>query len=300
MLIGLTLLLAVGWAASAASASSGRASTNPDQADGPGIITIEQLNMCMWGSRETEDCFPNDGEPNWTEAERETAAQKRAAMIEEITDHIPDLVTVSEGCLDDLREVADAIGYELAYQDTGGGTDDVPRACTVDRGIGVNAILAKDITGTGPQGYFEDPGWRSYLCAQVSTDEWDSVRVCTAHLSLKSQGDRQAIECAMLRDEILDPSPGYTLFAGDVNMSGANENCAPDRFHGLKNLERTADDQAENPRDGLQHIYYSAGFWRQSCAWSYSVEHTDHEGFLLELGTSPPDEYGRCWRNVFE
>lgn len=279
------------------------AATNPGQADGPGIITIEQLNMCMWGSEQTPGCFSNPYQPTdsrWRAAELRTATQKRSSVVTQFNRHDPDVVTVSEGCLGDLQDVAETVGYELAYVSTGGGTDHKPRECSVGRGIGVNAILARDITGPGPRGYFQDPGWRSYLCAQVSTSEWSSVRVCTAHLSLKTQGDRQQIECAHLRDQVLDASPGSVLFAGDVNMSGANQHCAPSRFHGIKDLAWSAEDREASKVDGLQHIYYSAnGFWRQSCGWAYTVEHTDHPGFLLELGKEAPDRDLRCGiRNI--
>lgn len=282
--------------------STTAAASNPDQADGPGIITIEQLNMCMWGSTMTPSCFPNSAadlphaDPDWIAAEEATAAAKRQAVITQFSRHNPDVVTVDEACLGDLQKVAAAVGYELSYIDTGGGTDHKPRNCTAGRGIGVNAILAKNITAAGPSGYFQDPGWRSYVCAQVSTSEWPSVRVCNTHLSLKGQEGRQPVECAYLRDQILNPSTGPVLFAGDVNMSGANENCAPSRFHGLKDTEWSAADREANPTDGLQHIYYSAnGLWRHSCGWAYTVEHTDHKGFLLEVGTDAPDhDVGSC------
>lgn len=276
--------------------------SNPNQAWGEGIITVEQTNMCMWGSTMTLPCFPNpheEGDPGWEEAELDIAQRKRESLITQYERHLPDVITVSEGCLSDLEFVADAIGYQLRYQETGGGADDLPRQCTVDRGAGVNAILAAEFTGEGPQGYFEEAGHRSYICAQVSTAEWDSVRVCTSHLSLPSQDDHQEIECEILRDEILDASDGFVIFAGDVNMKGANQNCAPDRFHGLKNTEKNPDQVT--PQSGLQHIYYSAnGFWRQSCAWSYAVADTDHRGFLLELGVEPPDGLGECWRGITE
>jgi hypothetical protein len=236
------------------------------QADGPGIITVEQLNMCMWGSKETKDCFPNANDPSdpaWADAERHTAELKRDSMVTQYQRHTPDVITVNEGCLNDLRTVADKLGYQLRYQETGGGADGKPRECTVDRGAGVNAILAKKFSGDGPQGYFESKGHRSYICAQVSTSEWSSVRVCTAHLSLAQQGDHQKTECGILRDQILGKSTGYVVFAGDLNMKGANQNCAPSSFHGLHDLARPGTPSI--PQDGLQHIYYSAnGFWRHS------------------------------------
>lgn len=279
--------------------SSPSSLTNPDQADGPGIITVQQVNMCMWGSRETPGCFANPyqrGEPGWERAERATAAKKRDSVVTQYERHIPDVFTVSEGCRDDLKSVADTIGYQIRYVDTGDGTDGKPRQCTVDRGPAVNAILAKTFTDDGPKGYFEDQGYRSYVCAQVSTTEWKSVRVCTAHLSLGSQGDHREIECGKLRN-ILDDSDGYVIFAGDVNMKRDDRHCAPTRFHGLKNTEHDPDDNTA--LSGLEHIYYSAnGFWRQSCGWSYQVGHTDHRGFLLELGKSKPDDRGDCWRHI--
>lgn len=294
------LALGLVTATSAGAAATGSPS-NPDQADGPGIITIEQLNMCMWGSTMTPDCFPNDSgaaqdSAAWTAEEQRIAGLKRDAIVAQVERHIPDVITVDEGCLNDLTAVASQIGYELATQTTGGAT--TPRQCTAGRGVAVNAVLAKDITGTGPQGYFESGGHRSYICAKVTTDEWSSVQVCNAHLSLKTQEPHQTTECNILRDDILDPSPGPTLFAGDVNMSLAGENCAPDRYHGLKDLERTAADQQANKTDGLQQIYYSAGFWRESCGWAYTVEHTDHKGFLLELGKTDPGQLDECWRNI--
>ncbi|WP_405775319.1 endonuclease/exonuclease/phosphatase family protein [Streptomyces sp. NBC_00859] len=303
VLLGLLLALALSSAATTATASAAGSPSNPDQADGPGILTIEQLNMCMWGSKETPSCFPNTSgaavdSAAWTAEEKRVAALKRASVATQVSRHIPDVITVSEGCLGDLRSVADTIGYQLAYQETGAGTDNRPRDCTAGRGVGVNAILAKEITGPGPHGYYENPGWRSYLCAQVGTSEWPSVRVCTTHLSLKSQDSHQAVECAALRDDVLTPTAGPTVFAGDVNMAGSGENCAPGTHSGLKDLERSAADQKANPTDGLQHIYYS-GFWRQSCGWSYTVENTDHEGFLLELGKSTPaGGLGECWRGI--
>lgn len=275
------------------------APSNPGQADGAGIITVEQTNMCMWGSVETPSCFSNpyeQGAPGWEAAERDTADRKRDSLITQYQRHLPDVITVSEGCLSDLEAVADAIGYQLRYQDTGDGTDGVPRQCTVGRGAGVNAILAAEFIGDGPQGYFQEQGYRSYLCAQVSTQEWDSVRVCTTHLSLPSQGP-QPIECAFLRDQVLDPSAGFVIFAGDVNMKGPSRHCAPDRFHGMTNTEQNPDQVSS--RSGLQHIYYSAnGFWRQSCGWSYHVSDTDHRGFLLELGVEAPEGRGPCWRLI--
>ena len=274
------------------------APTNPDQAYGPGIVTIEQTNMCMWGSKETPFCFANThqpGEAGWEAAELATAERKRDSLISQYNRHRPDVITVTEGCLGDLRTVADAIGYQLRYQETGGGTDDKARECTVDRGVGVNAILARTFTGTGPQGYFQEHGYRSYLCAQVgTTEQWQSFRVCTTHLSLPSQDGRQPIECEIMRDVLAD-SPGDVLFAGDLNMKGPGEHCAPADLNGLKNLER---DPANNTGvSGLQHIYYSStGMWRQSCGWSYTVENTDHKGFLLELGrSSDPDTPAGCF-----
>lgn len=262
----------------------------PAPAEGSGVITVEQLNMCMWGSVETAFCYPNGrtkGTAAWTTEERRVARLKRDAVITQFRRHTPDVITVNEGCLGDLRTVASAIGYELAYQDTGSGTDHKPRNCTAGRGIGVNAILARSVRSTGPAGYYEEPGYRSYLCAGVSTQAWPSVRVCTSHLSLKSQGaGRQARECASLRST-LAASREPTVFAGDVNMLGT-QNCVPSGFHGLRDRESTAAGRAANPTDGLQHIYYGPGFWRQSCGWSYSVGHTDHKGFLLELGTRAP------------
>src|SRR5699024_6816116 len=120
--------------------------SNPDQADGAGIITIEQLNMCMWGSKMTPSCFPNKEKPDtdaWKDAEAEVAKKKRESVITQYNRHIPDVLTVSEGCLNDLEHVAEEIGYDLKYEDTGDGTDYKPRQCSVDRGPAVNAILAK-------------------------------------------------------------------------------------------------------------------------------------------------------------
>ena len=276
--------------------------TNPGQVDGPGIITIEQLNMCMWGSEETPSCFTNDAEPGsdaWTQQETRAAASKRDSMVAQYQRHIPDVLTVNEGCLNDLQAVADQIGYDLRYEDTGDGTDGKPRQCSVDRGPAVNAILAEKFTGDGPHGYFEDQGYRSYVCAQVATDEWDSVRVCTAHLSLAEQDDHRETECEILRNDILGASDGYVLFAGDVNKKGAGAHCAPSGFHGLKDADRPGDDG--DVTAGLQHIYYSAnGFWRQTCGWGYTVDETDHKGFLLELGKSAPADSPaeECWRGI--
>lgn len=194
---------------------------------------------------------------------------------------------------------AAAIGYQYRVVSTGAGTDGVARSCTVGRGISVNAVLAKKITGVVSSGYYQDPGWRSWLCVGVSTAEWPAVKVCTTHLSLSTgeQATRQAVECAKLRDQILDPMRGYVIMAGDINMS--TRDCMPTGYHGLRNAERTEQDRDANPLDGLLHIYYTAnGFWRQTCGWSYSVGYTDHEGFLLELGKSAPANRPDCWRVI--
>ncbi|MFD0556898.1 hypothetical protein FB566_2151 [Stackebrandtia endophytica] len=289
-------------AAETATPASQPSPTNPNQAYGPGIITVKQTNMCMWGSLETPFCFANSVEPGtagWEAAERKTAERKRASLVVQYQRHLPDVLTVTEGCLGDLEIVAETIGYQLRYQETGGGTDGKARECTVDRGIGVNAILAKKFTGDGPSGYFQEQGYRSYLCARVSVNEqWNSFQVCTTHLSLSSQGDRQQIECAFLRDSILDKLSGDVILAGDLNMKGRGQHCAPDDFNGLKNTERKAEDNTA--LSGLQHIYYSSTkIWRQSCAWSYAVSDTDHRSFLLELGRSRPDDNGGpCWRGI--
>ena len=294
-------LAAAGLQATSAMASQSNASTtNPGQADGEGIITIEQVNMCMWGSEMTPGCFPNDEKPDsdaWKKKEAAVAKKKRDSVITQYDRHIPDVLTVSEGCLNDLEYVAEEIGYDLKYEDTGDGTDYKPRQCSVDRGPAVNAILAKKFTGDGPKGYYEDPGYRSYVCAEVSTDEWEAVTACTTHLSLASQGDSQDIECEMLRDEILGKIDGYVLLAGDLNKKGKDNHCMPSGYHGMTNTERN--DEDSTVLSGLEHIYYTAnGFWRQSCGWSYTVEDTDHKGFLLELGTSKPDGRGDCWRSL--
>lgn len=180
--------------------------------------------MCMWGSDRTPDCFinnvvedPGPGNPVWEAAENAEAALKRESILTQVSRHEPDVITINEGCENDIQSVAAQAGYEVRTVDTG-------HDCTMGRGNSVNA--------------------------QVSTSEWSS---------------------------------------GDVNTSVAGDNCAPSRYHGLKDTEWTAGDQQANPTDGLQHIYYTAnGFWRQSCGWVYSVEHTDHKGFLLELGKSAP------------
>lgn len=299
ILVATALILAV---ITAPVASAG---TNPDQVDGPGIITIEELNMCMWGSDKTETCFPNPylddpdhtKDSDWWNAEFAMARLKNQAVIDQFTRHAPDVITVSEGCADDMVHVAQTIGYQLIVQRTG--SESKLRSCSVDRGLTVNAIMAKSVTLT-QRGWLREGGFRTYVCGKVVTDEWSAVHVCTTHLSLATQDPEwHALECAYVRDQILDPSTAPTVMAGDMNRSGANTHCAPDQFDGLKNLERTAEDQAANPRDGLLHIYYRASMMhRQTCGWSYTVEHTDHEGFLLELGKNPPDSLGECWRGI--
>ena len=205
-------------------------------------------------------------------------------------------MTVNEACSADMDAVAKATGYRRYYFQTGSApphaASNRPRVCTVGRGYSVNAVLARTITAGGPHGYFAVAGgsYRSYVCAQVSTSEWKSVRVCTAHLSLGSQANRslgagklQQAECTILNRDVLNKSAGYVLFAGDLNRSGRNQNCAPSRFHGLKDAKYGS--ARSITHDGLQHIYYSAGFWRQTCGWAYTVDSTDdHKGFLLELG----------------
>lgn len=254
----------------------------------PATLTVEQVNLCMWGSVETQFCFQNDlakDDPRWTAAEHRIAGAKRQALVTQVERHKPDVITVNEGCLNDVVKVARAIQYEVRIQTTGGGTDGDPRLCTVDRGPAVNAIFAQRFVGTGPQGYFADQGYRSYLCSQVSSapdpdappasGTEPSVRVCTAHLSLGSQGSSQVAECQILRDQILDLSAGPVIFAGDVNRSDGQD-CAPARFQVFA--------------DGLQHIYATTDTLRpESPSWSDIVEHTDHDGLLVKLGPAVPD-----------
>lgn len=61
--------------ATSALAASAQSPSNPDQADGPGIITVEQVNMCMWGSVLDNSCFgnpygDNTTHPSWASEER--------------------------------------------------------------------------------------------------------------------------------------------------------------------------------------------------------------------------------------
>jgi hypothetical protein len=267
-------------------ANAAGATTNPDQKSGPGIITVEQLNMCMWGSDRTPDCFPNSQDPTsnpvgWTEAEKGMARAKRESIEVQIGRHEPDVVTVDEGCLGDLTQVAADTGYELVSYETGRG-----RECTAGRGISVNAILSRTVDSTGPSGYFPSSGgtqsYRSYVCAHVHTADFPTpLRICAAHLSLSNQATYQS-DCTALRN-VLDQGPAgeFSVFAGDVNRGRSDPtNCAPSRFHGLKDRLYSG----TSSTDGLQHIYYSAnGLWRGTCGWAYSVDDTDHDGFLLEL-----------------
>ena len=68
------LIVTIGVVLGLASASAGAAgSTNPKQVDGKGIITIEQTNMCLWGSI----YYGNDGclhNPYYTQAKNPTEA----------------------------------------------------------------------------------------------------------------------------------------------------------------------------------------------------------------------------------
>lgn len=312
-------VVAVALAVLGVAATPAAAGTNPEQADGPGILTVEQTNMCMWGSDTNgRSCFGNRVEPapssplheggdrfaGWRHAERAVAARKRGALVTQFARHDPDVVTVNEGCLDDLRAVAHAVHYELRYQPTGiDGHGKRPRQCSVGRGGGVNAILARRVTGPGPSGYFAERGHltptRTFLCAQVSTHEWHSVRICTAHLATGGRPSSRAYECAQLRT-LLSTSHGPVVFAGDVNMSGSGRNCAPAGYYGLKDRENSAAGRRRFRANGVQQIYYTAGvFHRQSCGWAYRVGPTDHTGFLLELGASlAKRELGPCHRKI--
>jgi hypothetical protein len=276
------LLVGVLASASLTVANAASAATNPDQKSGPGIITVEQLNMCMWGSTFTPDCFPNSQNASqnpsgWTATEQSVASAKRTSVKAQISRHNPDIITVNEGCLNDLTQVAADTGYEIVSYETGRG-----RQCTVNRGISVNAVLSRTVDSTGPHGYLSSASYRSYVCAHVHTANFPtSVRICTAHLSLRSQATYES-DCTNMENVLNQGSTTeFSLFAGDVNRGRTDPtNCAPSRFHGLKDRLYSG----TSSTDGLQHIYYSAnGLWRGSCGWAYDVENTDHKGFLLEL-----------------
>jgi hypothetical protein len=258
------------------------ATTNPDQKSGRGILTVEQLNMCMWGSTFTRDCFPNSVNASqnpsaWTAMEESVASAKRESIKTQIRRHNPDIITINEGCLNDLTQVAADTGYKIVSYETGRG-----RKCTVNRGISVNAILSRIVDSAGPHGYMSADSFRSFVCAHVHTANFPtSVQICTAHLSLQSQVPYQS-DCDKLTNVLNQGSTtAFSLFAGDVNRGRSDpSNCAPSRFHGLKDRLYSG----TSATDGLQHIYYSAnGLWRGSCGWAYDVENTDHKGFLLEL-----------------
>ncbi|WP_163510600.1 hypothetical protein [Fodinicola acaciae] len=281
----------------------------------PAHVRVFQLNMCMWGSNiynpahPADSCFPNQfhpGDAGYEPAETQMAEAKRQSVISRVRDFQPDAVTISEGCRADVVAIAAGLrnlGLPYAYQafETGRGNGasgygTAARQCTVGRGDSVNAILVKGTSGSVTAGYFEAGpsyyGYRSFVCAVLGS----GVRVCTAHLSLTTQNDggyyHNPAECSVLRT-LLDQSTYPTVFAGDVNRKAANQHCAPDRYWGLKDLDWAAGDRT--PQSGLQHIYYSRQFTRDSCGEVHVVGHTDHKGFLLDLvATSQPSAGKDC------
>lgn len=313
-------------AAAAGPGTAGTASTGTvSPAAAPSAFRAYQMNMCMWGAQYyvkdgdtgADTCYPDpyvskdsDGTlhygSGYTAAEQEIASEKDQSIVDQIEKFTPDAVTVNEACKNDMESVVTALraaGYSYTFlsYETGRGSGSQARQCSVGRGDSVNAIIAHGfVSGSKQAGYFEADGYRSWVCAQVTS----GVRVCTAHLSLASEDwggyYHQPIECAELRDSLASAG-GPTVFGGDVNMNGSKQNCAPSGFWGLKDVETDEDNRTSE--SGLQHIYYSPDFTRgQSCGQIHVVEDTDHKGFLLDLeATSTRTEGNACtWRNVWD
>lgn len=299
--------------------------TDPAPATAPANFSVYQMNMCMWGAKYyvkagqtgADTCFPDpyvskdsNGDllyaSGYTDTEKEIAAAKRSSIISQVERFTPDAVTLNEACKGDMESVvtalrADGLNYTFKSFEVGRGRGSAPRPCSVDRGDAVNGIIAHGFVSDSKQAaYFETDGYRSWVCATVNS----GVRVCTAHLSLAAEKwggyYHQPIECAELRDNLASTSTP-TVFAGDVNMKGSRENCAPSAFWGLKDIEYDAADR--NGLSGLQHIYYSPDFTRaDSCGQMHIVAHTDHKGFLLDLQGVPTRTRGAAcdWRDVWQ
>lgn len=291
----------------------------------PQQLRIYQLNMCMWGAKYyvkdnqtgADTCFPDpyvsqdaNGKlhykSGYTAKEQSIAALKRQSVVDQVTDTQPDAVTVNETCKGDVEKIvtalrADGLDYTFKSYEAGRGTGSEPRPCSVDRGPTVNAIIAHGfVAGSKQGGYFETGGYRSWVCAKLPSD----VRICNAHLSLAKQDwggvYHQPIECAILRDNLASTSEP-TVFAGDVNMKGHRQNCAPASFWGLRDLDYNPSDRT--PRSGVQHIYYSPDFTRGStCGHARTVANTDHKGFLLDLEHVSTRTRGKActWRDVWQ
>lgn len=294
----------------------------------PAAFRVYQMNMCMTGSPHyvkdnakngqngSVTCFPNryvskdrKGKLHYKKGfaarERKIAGQKRQAVIDQIKRFRPTAVTLNEVCTGDLSKIVKRLrpaGYSYTYKahGIGKGRSSASLKCSAKRGASADAIIAHGfISGSKQGGYYEKNGYRAWLCARVSTGH---VRVCTTHLSLRTQHwggkNHQRIECAKLR-RILRATSTKTVFGGDVNMKAAKQNCAPAKYWGLQDVDTHA--SARTPRSGLQHIYYSPDYTRGgSCGTIHTVPHTDHKGFLLDLkGTAKRTRGKACtWRDV--
>lgn len=277
-----------------------------------------QMNMCMWGRDLSGPCFPEDTE--------EVAAKKRQAVVEQMEAREPDAATINEGCKGDMAKIVSQLradGYQYTFKSValGKGATDHYRPCSLDRGLEVNAVIAKSFS-TYPGGnatdpykkthFFEKDGYRAWICTITQ-----GVRVCAAHLSLPHQDwdgrKHQPIECNRLR-AILRDRDGYpTIFAGDTNYRNYypntssqydakkhlnKTNCMPRGFYGLQDVEY--DTSTRDNHSGMQHIYYSNDFTRSSCGHMPEIPSTDHKGFWIDLvRTSSPSRGEACtWRDV--
>lgn len=298
-------------------AVAGPPAAQPARAAPPSSFRVFQTNMCMWGTKYylhadkehegeqgTDTCFPNryvsvkdskiqyaDG---WEAEERTIGGQKRQSMVDVLNTYQPDAMTVNEGCEEDIAAVAQATGYTYQKVDLGGGQG---RQCTPngERGVAVNAVLAKRFQNATPEGgYFQSGGARAWMCSMV-----EDVRMCTAHLSLPSQGPQPA-ECNILRARLRDRSARPTIFAGDTNYNHTYDktNCMPTGFYGLQDIEYQ---QKPNAQSGMQQIYYSDDLTRNdTCGHMPEVAHTDHQGFWIDLhpAASPTRGAACTWRDV--
>jgi hypothetical protein len=287
-----------------------------------GAFRLYQLNMCMWGAQYYvannanggSTCFPDEhiskdasgklhfGD-GWEAREKEIGAKKRQALLDQVKTYQPDAMTVNEACEADVDAVR-GLGYTVQTVDLGQG-----RTCSAGRGTAVNAVIAKGFdTASRPEGgYFQAKGARAWMCSYVTAGH---VRVCTAHLSLPSQGPQPA-ECNILRSKVRKTGGRPTVFAGDTNINWKQNknNCEPGDSWGLQDIETDA--ARKNSQSGMQQIYYTTNLSRQStCGEMHSIPWpagskpdkappyaTDHKGYLYRVGT--PTRGAACtWRDL--